>query len=205
MMYFKYTEQDLAELCKKDALLAAKVQEIGLIRRELMPDLFAALISAVVSQQIAKKAYLTVWGRLKDLLGDEITPMGVLAADRQAIKDCGLSFKKTDWIIEIARSVHTGKTDLSKLNELSDRELTGALVKLPGIGLWTAEMLMIFALNRMDILSFGDFAIRKGMMRLYGLENLDKPTFLQIKGKLSPYNSIASLYFWEIAAEATGK
>ena len=81
--------------------------------------------------------------------------------------------------------------------------MIGALVKLPGIGLWTAEMLMIFALNRMDILSFGDFAIRKGMMRLYGLENLDKPTFLQIKGKLSPITHRLPL-LWEIAAEAAG-
>ncbi len=200
-MNFKYTKKQLNDLCKKDPVLGARIKKIGPIERETTPDLFEALMSSIVSQQIAKKAYFTVWGRLKELLDFDITPAKILKTDRQSIKDCGLSYKKTDWIIEISRRIFEGETKLDHINELSDEELTKELVKLPGIGLWTSEMLMIFALNRMDILSYGDFAIRKGIMRVYGLESLDKKTFNEIKERLSPLNSLASLYFWEISAE----
>lgn len=200
-MNFKYTKKELKELIKKDPVLGERIKKMGPIERETTPDLFEALMSSIVSQQIAKKAYFTVWGRLKELLDYEITPAKILQTDRQVIKDCGLSYKKTDWIIEISRRIFEGETKLDHINELTDEELTKELVKLPGIGLWTSEMLMIFALNRMDILSYGDFAIRKGMMRVYGLEALDKKTFNEIKERLSPLNSLASLYFWEISAE----
>ncbi|MFB0919108.1 MAG: DNA-3-methyladenine glycosylase 2 family protein [Clostridiaceae bacterium] len=200
-MNFKYTKKELKELIKKDPVLGERIKKMGPIERETTPDLFEALMSSIVSQQIAKKAYFTVWGRLKELLDYEITPDKILQTDRQSIKDCGLSYKKTDWIIEISRRIFEGETKLDHINELTDEELTKELVKLPGIGLWTSEMLMIFALNRMDILSYGDFAIRKGMMRVYGLEALDKKTFNEIKERLSPLNSLASLYFWEISAE----
>lgn len=197
---FPYGPKEIEELARRDERLAQAIRRIGLIQRPIVPDLFEALISSIVSQQIAKKAYETVWNRLKTLTGP-VTAQNILSLDRDRIKACGLSYKKTDWILTIAGQVDSGELDLTQLHDLPDEEVIRRLSQLPGIGRWTAEMLLIFSLQRPDVLSYGDLAIRRGIQTLYGMEALTKAQFEEIRRRLSPYNSIASLYFWELSHE----
>jgi len=196
--YYPYGETEIKALSKKDPKLGQAIKDIGMIRREVKTDLFSSLISSVVSQQISNKAYATVWSRVLTAVGD-LTPKNILSIPREDLKACGLSYKKTDWIQSIAQAVDDGSFDLESLTTLSDEDVIRELIRLPGIGKWTAEMLLIFSLQRPDILSYGDLAIRRGIQKLYGLDQLSKNDFERIRQRLSPYNTVASLYFWELS------
>jgi DNA-3-methyladenine glycosylase II len=109
--------------------------------------------------------------------------------------------RKSAYISGIAEAVITGKLNLSELYSLSDSEIIERLVLLNGIGKWTAEMLLIFSMERPDVVSWGDLAIQRGMMKLYGLKALTKLQFDKYVKRYSPYGSVASLYLWELSKE----
>ncbi len=197
---FSYTDGELAALKARDPVLAREIDRIGRLDRAVLPDLFSALINSIVGQQISAKAFITVWGRLLLLL-TEITPENVLAVSPDALRNCGLSGRKTRFIQGCAERFATGALSAEQLSALSDEALIKTLTALPGVGLWTAEMLMLFSLERKDVLSYGDFGIRKGVMRLYGLESVSKEQFEALRARYSPYGSIASFYLWYLAAE----
>ena len=197
MTIFKYDENELEYLKKKDEQLGMFIEQIGKLEREVTPDLFSALISSIVSQQISTKAAATVWNRLKERL-KEVTPQSVVHTSIEDIQQCGLSTRKATYIKGIADAVINGDIDLKELAHLSDEDVIKRLSALNGIGVWTAEMLLLFSLQRSDIVSYNDLGIRRGMMRLYGLEDLTKDQFNTYKERYSPYGSVASLYLWEL-------
>ncbi|MDR0768191.1 MAG: hypothetical protein LBE57_07210 [Methanosarcinales archaeon] len=196
--FFRYTSVELEYLKRKDKKLAAAIGCIGMIEREIDRDVFTSLISSIVSQQISSKAAQTVGDRLLVLCG-EMTPENICAADITDIQKCGMSMKKAGYIKAAGGAVYSGSLNLAALENMPDDEVIKQLSALPGIGVWTAEMLLIFSLERKDILSFGDLAIRRGMCVLYGHRELTKEQFLRYKKRYSPYGSIASLYLWELS------
>lgn len=199
MEIFKYGSTEIEYLKKKDKKLAEAIDRIGIIDREVTPDLFTALISSIVGQQISSKAADTIWSRLLNKLGS-ITPEKICSASPEEIQQCGITMKKASYIKGIAEAVITGDLKIDKLANLSDEEVCNRLIALNGIGVWTAEMLMIFSMQRPDILSYGDLAIRRGMMMLYHHKTLDKKRFERYRKRYSPYGSVASLYLWAISA-----
>jgi len=196
---FKYTHEATDYLTMRDPELGKAIKRIGAIERRVMPDLFKGLMSSIIAQQISAKAAETVWGRFEKLAGDHVTPASVYKLDVEEIQKQGMSTRKASYLKEIARRVHEGELDLEALTHLSDQDIIKQLKALPGIGIWTAEMLMIFSLQRPDILSWDDLAIRRGMMNLYGLESLDRSTFEETRMRYSPYGSVASLYLWALS------
>jgi len=198
--YFLYTEAELDALKKKDKKLAAVIDRYGVIDREVDKDVFSALVGSIISQQISGKAADTIERKLLALCGG-ITPTRLHEVDISDIQKCGMSMRKAGYIKTAAEAVYTGKVDLSTFGSLPDEDITGLLVTLPGIGVWTAEMLLIFALGRMDVLSYGDLAIRRGLCKLYGHKTLTKDQFERYKKRYSPYGSIASLYLWRLSVE----
>jgi len=200
MNHFEYDEKALDHLRQQDVKLAQIIDDVGMIKRSIEPDLFKALISGIVSQQISTKAAQTVFGRLKDLIG-VVTPETILAQTDDEIKACGLSYRKVGYIKGVCEAIKDGRLDLDGLGQLSDEDVITELVKLKGIGVWSAEMLMIFSLGRRDVLSYGDLVIRKGLMKLHGLDDLSKQEFAKYKALYSPYGSVASLYLWKLANE----
>lgn len=198
MNYFVYGDKEIEYLKKKDKKLGAAIDRIGMIEREVNPDPFSSIITSVVGQQISTKAAITVNSRLLEVLG-EITPENIYRADLDAIQKCGMSIRKTTYIKGIAEAAISKTVDFDKLHTLSDDELINSLTSLYGVGIWTAEMLMIFSLGRMNVLSFKDLAIRRGMMNLYGLKELTKGDFEKYRKRYSPYGSVASLYLWELS------
>ena len=201
MTVFKYGQVEVAHLAKKDRKLGLAINRIGMIERKVIPDLFTALIHNIVGQQIAAKAAATVWGRLQIFCGT-ITPQVIAVASVEEIQKCGLSMRKASYIKGVGEAVMNKELNIAEFPALPDEEIIRCLSGLNGVGVWTAEMLMIFSLERPDILSWGDLAIRRGMMALYGLKDLDRTTFEKYRSRYSPYGSVASLYLWRLSAEA---
>jgi DNA-3-methyladenine glycosylase II len=196
--YFTYGEIEIAHLKRRDKKLGAVIDAIGPIRRTVTPDLFQALLFSIVGQQISSKAASTVRARLDARC--ELTPAGLALTPVEDIRQCGMSLRKAGYIKGIAEAVHGGGLDLAALASLPDKEVIARLVALNGIGVWTAEMLLIFCLCRPDVVSWGDLAIRRGMMRLYTLRSLDREQFERRRKRYAPYGSVASLYLWALSA-----
>ena len=200
MEIFSYGHTELDYLKRQDVELGAAIDRIGFIAREIIPDLFAALVHSIVGQQISTKAAVTVWNRLQQACG-AITPQSIAEIEAIDIKQCGTSMRKAGYIKGIGEAVMQGRLKIDELPRLSDAEIIKRLSALNGVGIWTAEMLMIFSMQRPDVVSWGDLAIRRGMMNLYGLQALDKAEFARYRQRYSPYGSVASLYLWKLAAE----
>ena len=198
---FCYGDAETAHLKKRDKALGAAIDKIGVIQRNVNPDLFPALINSIVGQQISRKAQATIWQRMQDKL-TEITPETILACTEAELQSCGMPFRKTSYIRGAAQSVAEGRLDLNSLYEKSDVEVCKELAKLDGIGIWTAEMLMLFSMQRPDILSYGDLGILRGMRMLYRHKEITKERFEKYRKRYSPYGSVASLYLWAIAGGA---
>ena len=200
MPVFNYGQTELNHLKRKDKKLARIIEQIGPIERAVNPDLFSALIHSIVAQQIATKAAPTVWNRLLERCG-AITPQCLYAMNAAEIQQCGLSMRKARYIHGASRAVVLQELSLDEFPALPDAEIIARLAALEGIGVWTAEMLLIFSLQRPNIVSWGDLAIRRGMMALYGLKRLEKSQFDTYCKRYSPYGSVASLYLWALAAK----
>lgn len=198
---FIYGEEEKAYLASRDKRLAQIIEAIGHIERSVNPDLFSALINSIVGQQISAKALATVWGRMEEHL-EVVTPEAVVRCSREELQRCGITFKKVDYIQNAAHKVLAGEIDLEQLHQLTDDEICRTLVTLDGIGVWTAEMLMIFSMQRMDIMSYGDLAILRGMRMVHHHRAITKDMFARYHRRYSPYASVASLYFWAVAGGA---
>lgn len=197
---FAYGETETRFLTEQDPVLGAAIARIGHIERAVIPDLFAALINSIAGQQISGKALATVWARLCDRLG-EMTPESVLDAGEDGLRACGLSGRKAGYMLAAARAVQDGTLPIHSLVDKTDEEVIKILTALPGVGRWTAEMLLIFSLERPDVLAFDDFGIRKGLCRLYGLEEITRTQFAMYRARYTPYATVAGLYLWAVAAE----
>ncbi|MCL2860950.1 MAG: DNA-3-methyladenine glycosylase [Firmicutes bacterium] len=199
--YFQYGAVEIKHLKSKCSKLAAVIEEVGCISRAVIPDLFVALVRNIVGQQISTKAADTISSRIESL-AQLITPENIAALTIDDLQKCGMSFRKASYILDIANAVLSGELDLDELHKLSDDEVGKRLNSLKGLGIWTAEMLMIFSMGRSNILSFGDLAIHRGLRMIYGLEKVDKKMFAEFKKLYTPYASTASLYLWAVAGGA---
>ena len=199
-IFFKYGQVEIEHLKNQDKKLGAAIDKIGHIQREITSNVFCALIQSVLSQQISTKAAQTVRSRLEKLLNHDITPQNIINAGVDAIKGCGMSHRKAGYILGIAEAAQIGAIDFNLLHTLPNEDIIKKITALTGVGVWTAEMLLIFSLGRSDVLSYGDLAIRKGIMKLYGLQELPKELFEKYRKRYSPYGSVASLYLWVLSA-----
>lgn len=199
--YFEYGEKEKQWLRSRDSVLSAAMDEIGHVHREVQPDLFKALINSIVGQQISTKAHVTIWNRMQERFAP-ITPENFENLRAEDIQTCGISMRKALYIKSIADAVSDGGLDLTLLPAMTDAEISASLVQLKGIGLWTAEMLMIFSMQRPDILSWDDLAIQRGLRMLYRHRAITPKLFAKYKKRYSPHASVASLYLWAIAGGA---
>ncbi|MGL6064322.1 MAG: DNA-3-methyladenine glycosylase family protein [Fusobacteriaceae bacterium] len=197
MDFFKYGEKEIAYLKEKDEKLSKIIEKYGVIKRPITPDIFQALIESVIGQQISTKVAKKIIEKLKNLLNHKITCEKILEIDIEKLKECGMSERKIGYIFGIAKAGKEKTIDFGALSNLSNEEIISKLTTLNGVGVWTVEMLLIFSLNRMNILSFGDLAIRRGILKTYEIEAISKQELKELKDRYSPYESVASLYLWE--------
>lgn len=198
MQIFEYGEKEIEYLKSKDKKLGAAIEKIGMIKRKITPDPFEAIVWIIIGQQISTKAAETVWNRLRSLLGI-ITPESIDKINVSEIQGCGMTLRKAGYIKGVASAAISGEINFNELYALSDEEIIKKLSALNGIGVWTAEMMLISSLCRPDVVSYGDLAIRRCMMNLYGLKELPKKKFDMYRKRYSPYGSVASLYLWALS------
>ncbi len=161
-------------------------------------DPFDTLISSIISQQLSVKAANTIDGRVRTLVGKKYRPAPILKQSHQALRECGLSNRKVEYIQGIAKAVSTRKLSFGRLKKANDDEIMEKLIELRGVGQWTAEMFMIFSLGRMDIFSSLDVGLQRGMRILFDDPEMDIATMEAKAERWQPYRSIASLYLWKL-------
>ena len=197
-MYFEYTEKEINYLKSKDKKLGEMIDKIGHIERTVDSDLFSSVVHHIVGQQISSKAQATIWNRFNEQLqvidANHIVEYGVV--NLQAL---GISFRKAEYITDFAKKVQTKEFDLDAVWNMTDEDVIKALSSLKGIGVWTAEMILLFCMQRPNIFSYNDLAIQRGLRILYHHKEIDKKRFERYRKRFSPYCSVASLYLWEIA------
>lgn len=158
--------------------------------------LFEKLIDSIISQQISTKAADTVFERFKNLFGSKSfpSPQEILVMEDSKLQSIGTSYIKISYIKAIAQAFKDNHLDAKKIKTLSDAEVIIELTKIKGVGQWTAEMILIFTLNRPDVFSIGDLGLRNAITRLYGIT--DKKEMLKLAESWKPYRSTASWYLW---------
>ena len=141
--------------------------------RAVDPDLFSAVVHHIVGQQVSMRAQATVGERLRAALG-EVSAQTVAALDAEALRGMGMSLRKAKYILGFARRVQSDEFDLEGVRRMDDGQAIAAFTSLRGVGVWTAEMILLFCLQRPDVLSYDDLAIRRGLRMLYRHKALDR-------------------------------
>lgn len=200
-MYFIYGDEEIEYLKSKDKILGGVIEKIGHIERVTDTDLFSSVVHHIIGQQISTKAQETIWQRLKDELG-EVNAENIYKTDISRLQSLGMSFRKAEYIKDFADKVHSGNFNLQDISEMSDEEAIKALASLKGIGVWTAEMILLFCLQRPDIFSIDDLAIQRGLRMVYHHRKIDRKLFEKYRRRFSPYCSVASLYLWAVSGGA---
>ena len=184
-MYFQYGETELEYLKKRDARMRELIEKVGYIQRRVDCELFPSVVHQIVGQQISTKAMETIWSRINSALG-------VIDAE----------YRKADYIIQFARKVSDGELELESLWAKSDDEVIKELSALKGVGEWTAEMILLFCMQRPNVFSYNDLAIQRGLRMVYHHRSISRELFEKYRRRFSPYCSVASLYLWAAAGGA---
>jgi DNA-3-methyladenine glycosylase II len=187
---------------KIDPILFSVLKKIDRIKSpSKSKNYFSDLCEAIINQQLSDKAAATIYKKFKKLF-----PSGIISAEKllqipdKKIRGVGTSWKKVEFMKNLAEKVARSEIKLEKLNELHDEEIITQLTELHGIGRWTAEMFLMFSLAREDIFSAGDLGLRRAIQKLYKMKN--EPTQKQIEKisrKWSPYRTYAALALWRIS------
>jgi DNA-3-methyladenine glycosylase II len=186
-----------AHLAAADPAQRNLIAKYGPCRLAPKTDYFGVLCNSVISQQLAVKAADAIHSRFITYFGGTPSEAAVLAAPPEELRALGLSGKKVEYITDLAAKIAAGDITPGRFPVMSDDEIITQLVSVKGVGVWTAHMFLIFALNRPDVLPFGDFGVRKAMMLVYGLEAMpDKATMEKVAARWCPWRSIASWYLW---------
>lgn len=188
-------------LAKADPVLARLIKRAGpfALQTRHLHNPFEALARNIVFQQLHGSAAEAIHGRLVGLFGGgRLRPQDVLEAPEEALRGVGLSGAKTAALKDLAAKTLDGTVPtLARLKRMGDEEIVERLTQVRGIGRWTVEMLLMFRLGRPDVLPVGDFAVRKGFMVAYGLDEMPKPKALELHAEAwRPYRSVASWYMW---------
>lgn len=180
-----------------DPVLAAIIARVGDYAMQYHEPTFRALVRSIVFQQLHGKAARAIFDRLLKKAGGEVTPESILKLRPAQMRALGLSKQKLTYIRDLARKTREGIVEFEKFPQMSDEDVIAELVRVKGIGEWTAHMFLMFALRRPNILPTGDYGVRSAMRKAYGMKVMPKPrTMLRIAKCWHPYCSVASWYMW---------
>ncbi|MEI7859819.1 MAG: hypothetical protein WCI26_08290 [Acidimicrobiales bacterium] len=193
----------LAALAQADPVMASLIDRHGPppTRRRVPADRrFGDLARNIVYQQLAGKAAASIHGRFIDALGGEVTAERVLATPEPVLRACGLSGAKTASIVDLADKVASGEVALDRIGRLSDADVVAHLTVVRGIGPWTAQMFLMSTLSRLDVWPIGDYGVRAGFGRAWGMGEVPSPKELDGLGEpFRPYRSLVAWYCWQAA------
>jgi DNA-3-methyladenine glycosylase II len=190
-------KQAITHLRTSDPVLSAIIQQVGDYGIQFRPPDFETLVKSIVYQQLSGRVASVIFGRLSAAVKGIVTPATILKLRPSRMRSLGLSTQKTAYIRDLARHTRAGSVVFEDLAALPDDEVIVRLTQVKGIGVWTAHMFLIFALQRADVLPTGDLGIRNAIRKAYNLEALPTPEKMEEMAlRWRPYCSVASWYLW---------
>jgi DNA-3-methyladenine glycosylase II len=185
-------------LARRDPVLKRLIGTVGPCTLQLHSDRFGTLVASIISQQISTKAARSIRGRLEaSLAPDGITAPGLLGLDDEQLRNVGVSANKAKSLRDLAQRVHSDDLALHELDPLDDAAVIEQLIPVRGIGVWTAQMFLIFSLGRLDVLPVADLGLRVGVQRHFGLDEPPGKAELETLADCwRPYRSIGTWYVW---------
>jgi DNA-3-methyladenine glycosylase II len=187
----------ILHLKRNDPVLKGVIERVGPYRLELRPADFTTLVRSIIYQQVSGKAAATIMGRLEGAVRQRLTPRAVLKLSDERMREVGLSRQKTAYLRDLAEHSRSGALDYAALRDAADEEVIARLTVVKGIGVWTAQMFLIFALGRPDVLPTADLGIRAAMKNQYALDELPKPAEMErLAEPWRPWCSVACWYLW---------
>jgi DNA-3-methyladenine glycosylase II len=190
-------KQAIQHLRNADPVLAAIVQRVGPCAMAVREPTFETLARSITFQQLSGKAAGTIFGRLRKAVGKRFTAAAFLRLSEEELRSCGLSRQKIASLTDLASRVASRRLSFRKLVNMSDEEVVAELSQVRGVGVWTVQMFLIFALQRPNVLPVGDLGVRNAVRKAYGLPAMPKPAELaEIAKTWHPYCSIATWYLW---------
>jgi DNA-3-methyladenine glycosylase II len=188
----------LKHLKKSDPVIAAIIRRVGPCAIQYREPSFETLVRSIVYQQLSGRVASVIFSRLHAAAGEEqLTPAGIMKLRPEKMRKLGLSGQKTRYIRELAKHTKRGSIVFENLSDVDDAVVIEHLTRVKGIGVWTAQMFLMFALRREDVLPVADLGIRSAMKKAYGLDELPKPPEMEkIAAAWKPYTSIACWYLW---------
>jgi DNA-3-methyladenine glycosylase II len=190
-------KEAIEHLRRSDPVLGRIIDQVGAYAIQFRDPDFETLVKSIVYQQLSGRVASVIFCRLTAAAGGRLTPGNVLKLRPARMRALGLSTQKTAYIRDLARHTRDGVILFKELPAVADDEVIRRLTQVKGIGVWTAHMFLIFALQRPDILPTGDLGIRNAMRKAYGLEELPSPALMeQMAGAWRPYCSVARWYLW---------
>ncbi len=202
-----FQNSSIVDHLQQDPVLASIVQRIGPYGITYREPTFETLVRSIVAQQLSTKVARVIFGRLADRMPEGVvTPENVLRLRVSTMRKLGLSGQKTDYIRSLAQHAKQGTLCFEDLPGMNDEDVIQCLTQVKGIGVWTAHMFLIFALQRPDILAVGDFGVRSAIRKAYGLEKLPTPAEVErIAERWRPHSTAACWYLWRsLDGEAAG-
>jgi DNA-3-methyladenine glycosylase II len=190
-------QQAISHLCAADPVLANIIERVGAYNLIAREPTFETLARSITFQQLSGKAARTIFERLRKAVGRRFTASAFLKLSEDQLRACGLSRQKIASLTDLAQRVARREINFRKLPLLKDSEVIEILTQVRGVGVWTVQMFLMFALERTDVMPVADLGIRNAIRRAYGLEQLPTPADIQsISEKWRPYCSVASWYLW---------
>jgi DNA-3-methyladenine glycosylase II len=187
----------VAHLRRADPVLAKIIAQYGPCSLRLDHRYFRLLVEAILSQQLSTKAAATITARFYDVLQRQIVPAAILELRDTDFRSAGVSRQKTAYLRDLAAKWQAGAINPRRFARLPDEEIIAMLTQVKGIGRWTAEMFLMFALGRPDVLPVGDLGFRNALKHAYRLRKLpDAKRTHALAEKWRPYRSIATWYLW---------
>jgi 3-methyladenine DNA glycosylase/8-oxoguanine DNA glycosylase len=200
--FIKVTQEAMDYLSVKDPILGSFIRKTGSISRGTLEDPYLSTLDCIIAQQVSGKAAQSIGKKVFDRFPDG-HPQAILEASIEELRSLGLSGSKASYLKNIAQTKIDGSVRWNDLDSFTTQEIIEELIAIKGVGLWTVQMVLIFSLKRMDVMSYDDLAIRRGIMRLYHLDKVTKDFFSELYERYAPYQTYASFYIWEASLSKT--
>lgn len=183
----------------KDKYIGPLIKKYGpcKIRPSKKKNYFIDLVDAITSQQLSGKAATTIFNRVKEKCGGEITPEKLMKLNKEELRKCGLSYAKCSYVKDLAQRVKSSKLKVESLDKLPDEEVMKELIAVKGIGRWTAEMFLMFSLARPDVFPVDDLGITKGIEKLLK-KSVNPQKIAKFAERWKPFRTAAAWYIWKI-------
>ena len=191
----------LKDLSNADQRMGKLIEKFGPPNFNLMNNYYESLVRSIVYQQLSGKAASIIYERFLDLFVFDIypKPKDVLEVSIETLRSSGLSYQKVNYIRDLSEKWQDGTMNLTDIDSMTDEEISSELIKVKGIGQWTADMFLMFTLGRPDVFPFGDLGIQKGVMNLTNMNRLPTQKEMERKTKKwQPYRTVAAWYLWKL-------